>query len=70
LNRGDLNDKFYFILEGELDQYYPSGLKNDKIVISRLRKGDYFGKESFFMNVSENFSVISRSIVTLAYMEK
>ena len=43
---GEIGDCLYVVVEGEVEVYIESGEKSDKIVLSTLGKGDYFGEMS------------------------
>jgi CRP-like cAMP-binding protein len=56
---GEIGDCLYVVAEGEVEVYIESGEKSDKIVLSTLGKGDYFGEMSLITGEPRSASVVT-----------
>ena len=56
---GEIGDCLYVVVEGEVEVYIESGEKSDKIVLSTLGKGDYFGEMSLITGEPRSASVVT-----------
>lgn len=52
-----------------MDVRYCFENEEKNVVVKTLKKGDFFGKESFFSTSIEHYTTVSKGIVTLAYIE-
>ncbi|MDA3899631.1 MAG: cyclic nucleotide-binding domain-containing protein [Spirochaetes bacterium] len=67
IRQDDHETRMYVILEGEVEIRLRSG--EDEIVVSHLRRHDFFGEMSLFRNLPRSADVIARTDVRLAYIE-
>jgi len=67
IKQGDKENRMYVILEGEVEIRLRSG--ENEIVVTHLRKNDFFGEMSLFRNRPRSADVIARTDVKLAYIE-
>lgn len=54
---GDLGDCLYVIAEGEVEVYIEGSEKSDKIILSTLKEGDYFGEMALITGEPRSASV-------------
>ena len=56
---GEIGDCLYVVVEGEVEVYIESGEKSDKIILSTLGKGDYFGEMSLITGEPRSASILT-----------
>ena len=56
---GEIGDCLYVIVEGEVEVYIEAGEKSDKVILSTLGIGDYFGEMSLITGEPRSASVIT-----------
>lgn len=56
---GEIGDCLYIVVEGEVEVYIEAGEKSDKVILSTLGKGDYFGEMSLITGEPRSASIIT-----------
>ena len=67
IKAGTTEQRMYIILEGEVEISLSDG--NNRIVVAKLRKGDFFGEISLFNNTPRSADAIAAGDVKLAYID-
>ncbi|HOW82338.1 MAG TPA: cyclic nucleotide-binding domain-containing protein [Spirochaetota bacterium] len=67
IKAGTTEQRMYIILEGEVEISLSDG--NSRIVVAKLRKGDFFGEISLFNNTPRSADAIAAGDVKLAYID-
>jgi CRP-like cAMP-binding protein len=69
-NAGDQGDSFYVIKEGTVNVYITAPDSDEKVILSNLSKGDYFGEMALLTGEPRSASVETASNVSLIRLEK
>lgn len=64
VEQGEVADKFYIIVDGEVDVVVPYG-EQDEVHVDRLKKGDYFGEVGLLEKGTRIATVRARTAVKL-----
>jgi len=67
IKAGTTEQRMYIILEGEVEISLSDG--NSRIVVAKLKKGDFFGEISLFNNTPRSADAIAAGDVKLAYID-
>lgn len=67
IKAGTTEQRMYIILEGEVEISLSDG--NNRIVVAKLKKGDFFGEISLFNNTPRSADAIAAGDVKLAYID-
>lgn len=67
---GEIGDCLYIISEGEVEVYIETGKKSEKVTLSTLEKGDYFGEMSLITGEPRSASVTTLSECTFLRLSK
>jgi CRP-like cAMP-binding protein len=69
-NAGDKGDSFYVIKKGIINVFITAPDSDDKVILSNLNEGDYFGEMALLTGEPRSASVESATDVTLIRLEK
>jgi len=69
-NAGEKGDSFYVIKEGTVNVFITAPDSDDKVILSNLSKGDYFGEMALLTGEPRSASVESAEDVSLIRLEK
>jgi len=69
-NAGDRGDSFYVIKEGTINVFIKAPDSDDKVILSNLNEGDYFGEMALLTGEPRSASVESATDVSLIRLEK
>jgi CRP/FNR family cyclic AMP-dependent transcriptional regulator len=67
ISAGDLESRMYVIVDGVVEIKLRDG--DDEIVVSTVKKHDFFGEMSLFCNRPRSADVIAKTDVKLVYIE-
>lgn len=69
-NAGDKGDSFYVIKEGTVNVFITAPNSDEKVILSNLNEGDYFGEMALITGEPRSASVESATDVSLIRLEK
>jgi CRP-like cAMP-binding protein len=69
-NAGDKGDSFYVIKEGTVNVFITAPDSDEKVILSNLNEGDYFGEMALLTGEPRSASVESATDVSLIRLEK
>lgn len=67
IKAGSIEQRMYIILEGEVDISLSDG--STRVVVAKLRKGDFFGEISLFNKTPRSADAIATGNVKLAFID-
>lgn len=67
IKAGSIEQRMYIILEGEVDISLTDG--STRVVVAKLKKGDFFGEISLFNKTPRSADAIAVGDVKLAYID-